>query len=318
MRALGRVILSLGQVATAALAIWAIGWLALGDEIGAVRAGLYLAPFLLAASVMLALAALILGQRMAALAAGLVAVLLAASAPASLTRISTIPLGPGLTLTTLSNRTQNTDMAATARALKARVADIFVLQEIADPAALIDALTGLYRPGRRPHHCAMGSYVIVSRFRIGPARRLAGNVAIRCPVDLPGGPAIVYAVHLPRALTDGGRQMQAVSVLLADAARQAGPVIIAGDFNATPLTGTMQRAAGALVNAFDQAGRGPGFTFPTPARRLGAVGPFLRIDHVLLGPAFRPVWARAARWHPPGADHFPVETGFADLRGARP
>ena len=91
-------------------------------------------------------------------------------------------------------------------------------------------------------------------------------------------------------------------------------MILAGDFNATPMTSTLRRAGPGLVNAFDHAGSGSGFTFPTPARRLGALGPFLRIDHVLLSPMLTPIAARAARWHPPGADHYPVEVTFTDSR----
>lgn len=318
MRSVGRAVAALGRALTAVLALWALGWLVSGDALAAIRAGLYLAPFLLLASAALALAALLQGRRMAAVVAGFVAALLAAAAPASLTRLSAATGSGGLTLTTLSNRTQNIDMAATARALRHRTADIFVLQEIADPAGLIEALTGLYRPGRRPAHCTLGTYLIIARFAVGAAHRLAGNVALRCPVALPGGTVMVYAVHLPRALTGADHQTRAATSLLSDTMRQADPVILAGDFNATPLTGTMRRAGALLVNAFDRVGRGPGFTFPTPARRMGAFGPFLRIDHVLLGPEFRPLRARAGRWHPPGADHYPVEVGFADLRGARP
>ena len=315
MPSLTTMFVGLGQGLTTLLALWAIGWLTSGDAWMPIRTGLYLAPFLLLVSSALAAAALLTRRPMAGAVAGGIAVLLAAAAPPSLTRLASAPDGPGLRLTTLSNRTRNTDMAATAGAMRAQVADIFVLQEIADPATLIVALTGLYRAGRPPHHCTLGTYLIAARFPVGPAERLPGNVAVRCPVRLPGGDVMVYSVHLPRALREADRQTKALTTLLADAARQAGPVILAGDFNATPLTGTMRRAGELLVNAFDVVGSGPGFTFPTAARRMGRLGPFLRIDHVLVDPEFRPVWARAARWHPPGADHYPVEIGLADLRG---
>ena len=125
---------------------------------------------------------------------------------------------------------------------------------------------------------------------------------------------MVYSVHLPRAVRDATRQRAAIARLLADANRQNSPVILAGDFNATPMSQTMRATASNLVNAFDYVGDGPGFTFPTPARRLGTIGPFLRIDHVVLSQVLTPVRAKSARWYPPGADHFPVEAVFQDRR----
>lgn len=306
---------AVGQGLVGLLTVWAALWLATGDDLAPVRWGIYLAPFLAALALILMLASLLVGRRTAALAAASVSVLVAASSPASLTRIASgeTDLG-GLSLTSLSNRTRNRDMAATAGALAAHPADILVLQEISDPATL-GRLLAEHTPDRRSHVCAAGHYMVVSRYRLGPSVALPDSLGIRCSLDLPGGRAQIYSVRLPRAVRGGAVQAQSLRVVLHDVAAQSEPVILAGDFNATPMTATLRGASEVLTNAFDTAGAGPGFTFPTPARRLGWLGPFLRIDHVLLDGVFLPTAARAARWYPPGADHFPVEIRFRDTRG---
>lgn len=316
MRALTRSL----QAITALLALWMLAWLVFGEAVALIRIGVYLAPFLLAGAITLFATALWLRRWVVAGLAISIAAALAGSAPASLLRVwdPSVPssTSAGITLTSLSNRTSNADMAATARLLRANRADIFVLQEIADPKGLLNQLNGLYAAETKPRACWRGTYLILSRFDLTSADGLAANQAIRCGIELPAGAAVVYSVHLPRAVREATQQHAAMAQLMADASRQEKPVILAGDYNATPFSQAMRATATDLVNAFDQVGRGPGFTFPTHARRLGSIGPFLRIDHVLVSQILVPVRAKAARWHPPGADHFPVEVIFRDQRPA--
>ncbi len=313
-----RLIRALIRAFTGLLVLWTALWISTGEMFAPVRAGLFLAPFLLGAAAVLVCCALLARYRAAAALAGLTAAILATHMPPSLFRLAPadtlVSEKIGITLTTLSNRTANTDFNATAAALIRHRADIFALQEVAEPAGLTHKLAGLYGPGRPVHSCGIGTYLAISRFAFGQPVKLTNNVAIRCPIHLPGGSAQLYLIHLPRSLTGTERQRTAAAQIWADIQRQTTPVIAAGDFNATPLTITMQTLGNRLVNAFDQSGQGAGFTFPTSARRLGKLGPFLRIDHVLVSPKFIPVSARAARWHPPGADHFPVEIVFIDQR----
>ncbi len=83
------------------------------------------------------------------------------------------------------------------------------------------------------------------------------------------------------------------------------PVVLVGDFNATPHEWCFGRIAGAqggLFDAYREAGRGWGATFH---RKY----PVLRIDQVLVSRAFVPVRARVP--HIGASDHRPVEV---DLR----
>jgi len=297
-------------------ALWAVLWLAAGDGIAPVRLGLYISPLLIAGTGLCCLFSLLAGVPVTALAHGAVGLVLLLAQPPSLGRaVATPTIGNGaLTVTTLSNRTLNRDMAATAAAIKRHPADIFVLQEVAAPNRLLQHLTGIYRPGIRPSACRQGNYLIVSRYPVGPPHAASTNTATFCTVDLPAGRIWVGSVHLPRAFLDDTEQSAAVGHILSTLAGLDAPVILAGDFNATPLTSPIRRFGADLENTFDRAGGGAGFTFPTRARRLGRLGAFLRIDHVFAPPELRPVAARVEDWHPPMADHYPVTAVLRDTR----
>lgn len=304
-----------GKAVALALALWYGLWLATGDSLAPVRAGVHLAPFLMIGAGCLAVA-LFLGR--ATGAAALAAIVAAGLAPAQpwLWR-GAESRASGLRLTTLSNRSTNRDLATTARLMMAHPADIFVLQEITDPPRLLQLLAK-QKDGSPPAACHAGTYVIIAHFPVGPPRRLPGNVALACEVALPRGPVVVYSVHLPRAIGATKAQSRALATLLVDAGEQTQPTILAGDFNASPLGSTMERARTHHANAFDRAGRGTGATFPTPARRGGWLGPVVRIDHVLLPPELAVLSARRESWHPPAADHFPVTAIFRDDRSGGP
>jgi endonuclease/exonuclease/phosphatase family metal-dependent hydrolase len=61
------------------------------------------------------------------------------------------------------------------------------------------------------------------------------RVALAATIDLGGQPITVYAVHLDNRLTVRDRRAQ-VAPVLAHAARQRTPIIMAGDFNTSPFT----------------------------------------------------------------------------------
>jgi len=101
------------------------------------------------------------------------------------------------------------------------------------------------------------------------------RIALAATLLLDGKPVTVYAVHLENRVTVAERRRQLAPVL-AHAARQPTPVIIAGDFNTSPFTwlahvipvptGTQDDKLEALVRA-----RG----FDTPLARSGPTSHFL-------------------------------------------
>jgi endonuclease/exonuclease/phosphatase family metal-dependent hydrolase len=115
-------------------------------------------------------------------------------------------------------------------------------------------------------------------------------------VDTGGASVRAIATHLHQVLEDSDRRQQQIPPLLA--ARGAGPVIIAGDFNAWPEFPEMQMLAQAgLVDAVASLTSDPAYTSP-------ADEPYQRIDYVWLSP---PLQAQSYAMPPTlASDHLPI------------
>lgn len=79
--------------------------------------------------------------------------------------------------------------------------------------------------------------------------------------------------------------------------QSAHPVIVAGDFNATPATYTYHHIKGSLTDVFSKKGLGLGPTYPHFSRSL-------RIDYLLVDPAFKVHQYYSPQL--PLSDHYPV------------
>jgi len=205
--------------------------------------------------------------------------------------------------------------------------------------ALSGPLAGYFREWQVYSH---GQFVIASRYPLTdlevrelprPGER---QEYLRCRLHLAGSVVSLYNVHfktprrslnefrtarkrpwyLPRAIealshNAQTRQLQAAAVAR-DLAQEAGPVLLAGDFNApvtTRVVGVLRDQG--LKDAFDERGRGYGFSYGQllfkyrlPWLRLS----FMRIDHVMSSREFGTLRC----WTGTGlaSDHRPV---LADL-----
>lgn len=79
----------------------------------------------------------------------------------------------------------------------------------------------------------------------------------------------------------------------------SGRVIVCGDFNDTPLSYTRYKIGEGLEDAFVSKGNGLGITFHTRPF-------FVRIDHILFGPAFRALRCEVDKTASE-SDHYPIE-----------
>jgi endonuclease/exonuclease/phosphatase family metal-dependent hydrolase len=106
------------------------------------------------------------------------------------------------------------------------------------------------------------------------------------------------SIHLGLGGAERARQASRVTGLVAEV--DDGLVIVGGDLNATPDMPATARIAGALRDAWDQAGEGQGWTFPASA-------PTARIDYVFVGEGGSIVAARVgAEGASRASDHLPV------------
>ena len=170
----------------------------------------------------------------------------------------------------------------------------------------------------------VGQFVFISKVPVKSATSLAWPlwrgypVAAMFEVSWQGQDVVFYTVHLPtprgdfaklagvgllkelagrnRRASDGmsfGEAMTARVELGRELAQvfaaEKRPFVAMGDFNKPP-DGYVHRVVSyGLVDCFEQAGRGFGFTFPGDRWNPLTLGqPWLRIDYILAGPGWRP------------------------------
>lgn len=187
--------------------------------------------------------------------------------------------------------------------------DVIVLQEVtpqgwaaleassvveAYPHRVLDA-----RPG------VQGS-VILSRWPLeGDVRWIGEWPMTEARVETPRGMITIVNVHVVPPLSSSGSQLWArqLEELHELAAGHAGPLILAGDFNATDQhKGIARLDASQLTDVFDEVGSGLGATWPAGRFRL----PLLRLDRVYVSADIEAVAVRTGRAL--GSDHLPVIT----------
>ncbi len=128
---------------------------------------------------------------------------------------------------------------------------------------------------------------------------------IRAVVDVEGAPLEVHCMHLVPPLTPAlyvihQRQEEELLAMIEARGEDAGPIALAGDFNSTPFNALHQQLAVVLRDAWDWAGVGFGHTAPAKI----AIIPSMRIDHVYAGGKVRPLDADLLPAN--GSDHHPL------------
>ncbi len=199
--------------------------------------------------------------------------------------------------------------SALAATIRAQRPDVVCLQEIngLKPGLFGDLLHGM------PGYTAVRSreVALLSRFPVlgqqdtalpDTTRRL-----LSATLDLEGRRVTVLNAHFTTVLLRGGwgeardRRAAQTAAVLRVARNTPGPFVACGDFN-TPARGLVYaRLRQTLANAFQDAGTGFGYTFPSAF-------PAVRIDHVWL----RGAWAvRASVPRSQASDHLPLVVDVA-------
>jgi len=222
-------------------------------------------------------------------------------------------LGPGIELMSANLYARNDDYGRFLELVRQVSPDLIVLLEV--DSGWARALGGLAEdypqrvlvPREGPYGIA-----VLSRLSLLEHRTidLAGIPALEAQIALPDGSALhLIGVHL-RSPTTSGRSAQRNAQLAALrplVAAQAGPLIVAGDFNATPYSPIMSDWLEQTGLHDPRRGRGFRMTWPAFMPILG-----VPIDHCLLSEHF--VVAEQYQGPAFGSDHYPVITRIG-LRG---
>lgn len=205
----------------------------------------------------------------------------------------------------------NPRVAELGRQLIADAADVVVLQELSDEHVADLSDCGLL--AAYPHHLLdptddFHGSAVLSRWPLSHQSVLdvLGFGMAAADVHAPGGVMNVVSVHVVNPANDFRitTWREQLNWLAAYSTERAGPVVLAGDFNATldhrPLR--MLLDAG-LIDAHDQVGVGLGLTWPQRhwGTGRGLYFPVMRLDHVLVTAALT---VRSVRTAPSaGSDH---------------
>jgi endonuclease/exonuclease/phosphatase (EEP) superfamily protein YafD len=129
-------------------------------------------------------------------------------------------------------------------------------------------------------------------------------------IETPAGRIAVWNVHpIPPFLVPPQQYDAQISALAVDISKAKGPLIVAGDFNATDQSEAYRTINWYLKNAYWEAGQGFGFTYPAPPYTFMdtgfQTGPLWRIDHIFHSQDFLVTNAYTLKMSG-GSDHFPI------------
>jgi endonuclease/exonuclease/phosphatase (EEP) superfamily protein YafD len=213
--------------------------------------------------------------------------------------------GKRLRVVSASLRTLNPNMRAAASMLLRTNGEVLAVQEARDPQLLLAELER--QSGRSWNAAANGATMVLSHFPMVVEERPHEMLKVRLR-GTAWGSLSLWTLRAPKDY-DQPYALRRYFNALADQIRDEKPDIVAGDFNSTPWNDGYRIVAAQLSDSFRKGGAGPGFTFPTRARRMGALFPLVRIDHIFADPDLQ-VLDSFVGDASSGADHFAVVSEF--------
>ncbi len=312
---------TLWLLALGVITILVLRWFT-GNRLTPVRLVDYFTPWLLVALLPALATALAAGHRWLAAALAIPVLYVAfAYAPLFLPRgNAAVASGPTIKVMSYNVWSQNPHLDEIAAVVAQQHPDILLLQEVTAERypTLLQYLQKLY-PDQPLHQAYEPGLLqaVVSRFPLRSHASLPRKgKTLKAVVQTPEGELTLYNSHFMRTGAWTRRHAKIAALLAEDIARDAGPVILAGDFNTSDRTETYRLITSKLKNAHWEAGRGFGFTFPAygSCRVIACqVPPMVRIDHIFYNEF---LFAASAGTVPDsgGADHLPVVAEFSLLK----
>jgi endonuclease/exonuclease/phosphatase family metal-dependent hydrolase len=218
------------------------------------------------------------------------------------------------------------DLDRIAAVIRSENADLVALQEVdrgvnrtagRDLPAELALLTGMTCVFSNNYHHGGGEYgnAVLSRYPVTdwsnthytmltPAEQRG---VIRVRVAIAGRELVLFNTHFDAQRGDEERLSEAGQLLDIAGRHRGGPLLICGDFNATPGSPVLAGFEAGFDDAWSLAGQGDGSTIPV-------TGPSRRIDYIWMGPGSGMRITRT--WVPvtPASDHLPVVAEMEFLR----
>lgn len=303
--------------------LYPVRWLS-GNSLELIRAISYVTPWLLISVLLMSIIAGLTRRRRLALALALPAVAIGVTfAPVFLPNRQTVPPPNSLFLKVMSfNLHYIKETSGVVEIVRQEEPDILLIQELHPDAveSLFDELQNLYAKQGLDVVDQVNTVIqteigfnqaILSRY---PVKHISADFdkgrVQKVIIETPSGSIAVWNVHpLPPFLFPPEWHDHQISHLSADIAAMKGPLIVGGDFNATDQSITYQAISQYLLNAYQEAGQGLGFSYPAPPYTFMDLplpkGPLWRIDHIFYSQDFIANNARIVT-NGGGSDHFPI------------
>lgn len=212
---------------------------------------------------------------------------------------------------------QKLDLARIAKLITDQRADIVGLQEVdrgcertqkRDLPAELAQLTGLKVHFEKNIPYQGGEYgnAVLTRFPIKHAKNTHFKMlrpgeqrgVLQLVLDVRGRDVLFLNTHIDYRPDDSERVLNVDELKGIVAAAGTMPVIMVGDFNATPESRTITKIKAFMTDTWDRAGQGDGFTIPVREPRK-------RIDYIWISPdSIEP--RSIAVLHSEASDHLPV------------
>ena len=289
-----------------AMITWLIGRELSGDQFLPIRWASFMAPWMLSATIgLIFFASLKQRWRQATALSAVFGLMLYLTPVAPISTTNETPFtAPTLTVLSFNIGRFNQKYHQVAKLINDNPADIIFLQEVAAPQKLIKNINiqKLNETYHR-HTDKKTGLVILSRTPIKSANRLQG-VLTRYRLAHSIGEITLWNIHVPRSIWSIEKQTKLLANLSNDLERHPGPKIIAGDFNLTPYNHAMTTLSHQLNTA--AASQTILFTYPTPLRTSGRIGPWVQIDHILTSPHFSS-YNHQRITNYAGSDHYPIK-----------
>lgn len=210
----------------------------------------------------------------------------------------------GYKVMTFSKMGRNNKLKKVASVIKEEQPEIFFVQELTQEEA--EVLVGMLKKSYQERLFYEYGYgnLTASVYELmkeeGPYKYFS-----KIKVFAPDLTISTWNVHFQKSFFNTNVQDEMAGQLAAEIKSTEGPIIVGGDFNATVMNSPYKKINKILINTFEKNGVGFGYTFPSPARNLGAITRFLRIDHIFVSSHFNVDEVHVGK-NSGGSDHYPV------------
>lgn len=296
------------------LLLYPLRWI-YGDSLDAVRMTSYIVPWFLIFFVPLFVISIVGHRKQLAFLTAIPILTIAFTfAPLFLPRFQTPPPPDSFTLKIMSyNMHSIKDVRGIAEVIRQEKPDILLIQEYSNRlfSPSFHGLDKLYPELYMEVASKDFRQATLSRYPIKLiSAELEKGRTQKMQIELPTGTIEVWNVHpIPPFLIPPEEFDAQMYALAEDIPKVEGPLIVAGDMNATDQSEIYQKFNQYLQDAYWETGWGFGFSYPASPYKFMEMpfhtGPLWRIDHVFHSQHFSAISARTLT-NAGGSDHLPV------------